>query len=224
MKKYTRFFFVFMMFVLVLQTGCFKKSIDIDDVDWEKKIEADFLSDSSDIGEAIADAVSVRVEMEDDIISVIIKAPDIYDALVAWIENVMNGRFTEDELDEKIIELIEEIEPVKTTHTLTYEIDDDKVIVAYDKDFGNVINCGLDRFYEELDEKQEDGEWIILDDDSDRQNDTVDAQREKTEEKMTIELKWDGISGTGKLINLDIYLNGETEDGDYGEVVEPEGY
>lgn len=172
MKKYTKFLFVFMMFVLVLQTGCFKKSIDIDDVDWEKKIEADFLSDSSDIGETIADAVSVSVEMEDDIISVIIKAPDIYDALVAWIENVMNGRFTEDELDEK----------------------------------------------------QEDGEWIILDDDSDRQNDTVDAQREKTEEKMTIELKWDGISGTGKLINLDIYLNGETEDGDYGEVVEPEGY
>lgn len=250
MKKYSKFLIILMALVMLIQTGCFKKSIDIDDVDWKKKIEEDFLSDDSIIGEAIADAVSLRVEMEDDVVTVIVKAPDIYDDLVDWIENVKNGQFSEKALEEKMTELIDSAEPVKTTHTLDYEIEDDRIVVTYDWEFENAINCGLEEFYDELEDKEKDGTWVVLDDDADERrtetealiereteddssgkdalNDLLDnfnqpetmveRQVDAVAEETTIEVRWDGTSGTGELIDLDIILECSMDDGGFARL------
>lgn len=149
MKKRIFFFCVILVFILGLQTGCSKNGQN-GKMDWEEKIRADFFYDQTDIEEVMADVVSIKVKQDETKLTVTVKAPDICDELLDWMDSVSDEAFTESAMEAEILQLLKKSEKVETEHVLTFSNQDESVKITYTSEFSEVISCGLTRFYAEV--------------------------------------------------------------------------
>lgn len=149
MKKYSLFLIIILIFTLLFQTGCSKED-QSNSPDWEQLIRTDFFSDNSAMEQAMAEVVSIKVKQDGDQLTVTVKAPDICDNLLNWMDSVSDEEFTEEAMEEEILNQLKSSEKVESTHSLTYTIEGDIADILYTSEFTDTISCGLNRFYAEV--------------------------------------------------------------------------
>ena len=152
---------VVLVLLLILGAGCAKKEESA--FDWESKIKTDYFDGDSEIEKAIDASVIFEVKQENDKLLVTVKAPDICDGLLEWMEQVSDEEFTEAAMEQEILRLLKDTAAEKNTYELSYVIDGEVGQVSYSAEFTDAMSCGLNRFYAEvtqriLDEMGGDGE------------------------------------------------------------------
>lgn len=145
MKKKT-YLILALVVMLILSAGCAKE----DAFDWEGKIGADFFDGDSEIEKAITEAVTYEVEQKDEMLLVTVKAPDICDGLLAWMEQVTDEEFTEAAMEQEILRLLKESKAEKNIYELDYAIEGEVGQISYSAEFTDAMSCGLNRFYAEV--------------------------------------------------------------------------
>lgn len=145
MKRKT-YIILALVLLLVLGAGCAKE----ENFDWEGKIGADFFAGGSEIEKAIAEAVTYEVEQKEEVLLVTVKAPDICDGLLEWMEQVPDEEFTETAMEEELFRLLKESKAEKNTHELDYAIEGEVGQISYSAEFTDAMSCGLNRFYAEV--------------------------------------------------------------------------
>ena len=145
MKK--KVLIIVLVLLMVFSAGCAK---DESAFDWESKIKADFFAGDSEMEKVITAAVSFEVEQEEDKLLVTVKAPDICDGLLEWMEQVSDEDFTETAMEQVILRLLKESKAEKNTYELDYVIDGEVGRISYSAEFTDAMSCGLNRFYAEV--------------------------------------------------------------------------
>mgnify|MGYP003290513940 CR=1 FL=1 len=135
-----------LILLLILSAGCAKEET----FDWEGKIKTDFFDGDSEIEKAIAEAVTVEVEQKDEMLHVTVKAPDICDGLLEWMEQVPDEEFTETAIEQEILRLLKESKDEKNIYELDYAIEGEVGQINYSAEFTDAMSCGLNRFYAEV--------------------------------------------------------------------------
>lgn len=148
MKKLRTILAVIISLALLLQVGCAKDKDGY--IDWNEIIRKDLLSEETEIEKAIAEAVKIEVVQSGEQLHLTIQAPDICDALLAWMENVPDEDFSDKALETEIIRLLSHTEITKTSHVLSFRENGDTVEIIYTQQIGEIVSCGLTRFYSEL--------------------------------------------------------------------------
>lgn len=138
---------IVLVLLMVFSAGCAK---DESAFDWESKIKADFFAGDSEMEKAITAAVSFEVEQEEDKLLVTVKAPDICDGLLEWMEQVSDEDFTETAMEQEILRLLKESKAEKNTYELDYAIEGEMGQISYSAEFTDAMSCGLNRFYAEV--------------------------------------------------------------------------
>ena len=138
---------IVLVLLMVFSAGCAK---DESAFDWESKIKADFFAGDSEMEKAITAAVSFEVEQEEDKLLVTVKAPDICDGLLEWMEQVSDEDFTETAMEQEILRLLKESKAEKNTYELDYTIEGEVGQISYSAEFTDAMSCGLNRFYAEV--------------------------------------------------------------------------
>ena len=138
---------IVLVLLMVFSAGCAK---DESAFDWESKIKADFFAGDSEMEKVITAAVSFEVEQEEDKLLVTVKAPDICDGLLEWMEQVSDEDFTETAMEQVILRLLKESKAEKNTYELDYVIDGEVGRISYSAEFTDAMSCGLNRFYAEV--------------------------------------------------------------------------
>lgn len=119
-------------------------------IDWEGIIKADFFAGDSEMEKAITAAVIFEVEQKDDTLLVTVKAPDICEGLLEWMEQVSDEEFTEAAMAQTILRLLKEAAPEEHTYDLDYIIVEEIGEISYSAEFTDAMSCGLNRFYAEV--------------------------------------------------------------------------
>lgn len=151
MKKCTLFFAVVLILAVLFQAGCSKK--DQTGTDWEQIIRTDFFSGDSGLEQAMAEAVSVKVRQDGEVLTVTVKAPDICDDLLSWMESVSDAEFTESAMEEEILRLLKKTDKTVGDYVMGCSEEDGTAQIAYTAEFGEAVSCGLTRFYAEVTER-----------------------------------------------------------------------
>ena len=138
---------IVLVLLMVFSAGCAK---DEPAFDWESKIKADFFAGDSEMEKAITAAVSFEVEQEEDKLLVTVKAPDICDGLLEWMEQVSDEDFTETAMEQVILRLLKESKAEKNIYELDYAIEGEVGQISYSAEFTDAMSCGLNRFYAEV--------------------------------------------------------------------------
>ena len=149
MKKRSLFLIIILTVILLLQTGCSKED-QTNSADWEKIIQTDFFSGDSAVEQAIAEAVSIKVKQIEDQLTVTIKAPDICEGLLNWMESVSDEDFTEAAMEQEILRLLKDADKVEVDYVMGCSGEGDTAEIAYTSEFGEAMSCGLTRFYAEV--------------------------------------------------------------------------
>lgn len=145
MKQKTYLIFVLVL-MLILSAGCAKEEA----FDWEGKIKTDIFNGDSEIEKAITEAVTYEVEQKEEALLVTVKAPDICDGLLEWMEQVPDEEFTETAMEQEILRLLKESKAEKNTYELDYAIEGEVGQISYSAEFIDAMSCGLNRFYAEV--------------------------------------------------------------------------
>ena len=138
---------IVLVLLLILSAGCTKEEQAFD---WESKIKADFFAGNSEMEKAITAAVTFEVKQEEETLLVTVKAPDICDGLLGWMEQVSDEEFTEAAMEQEILRLLKETAPVERNYDLDYIIDGETGEIRYSAEFTDAMSCGLNRFYAEV--------------------------------------------------------------------------
>ena len=138
---------IVLVLLMVISAGCAKEEPAFD---WESKIKTDFFAGDSEMEKAITAAVSFEVEQEEDKLLVTVKAPDICDGLLEWMEQVSDEDFTETAMEQEILRLLKESKAEKNTYELDYTIEGEVGQISYSAEFTDAVSCGLNRFYAEV--------------------------------------------------------------------------
>lgn len=138
---------IVLVLLMVFSAGCAKEEPAFD---WESKIKTDFFAGDSEMEKAITAAVSFEVEQEEDKLLVTVKAPDICDGLLEWMEQVSDEDFTETAMEQEILRLLKESKAEKNTYELDYTIEGEVGQISYSAEFTDAVSCGLNRFYAEV--------------------------------------------------------------------------
>lgn len=148
MKKHS-LFLVILIFALLFQVGCSKEE-QPNSPDWEQLIRTDFFSGGSAMEQAMAEVVSVEVKQDGDQLTVTVKAPDICDNLLNWMDSVSDEEFTEAAMEEEILRLLKETDRAEVDYVMDYSEDGEVAEIAYTSEFSEAMSCGLTRFYAEV--------------------------------------------------------------------------
>lgn len=119
-------------------------------IDWIQQIRNDLLSGETKIEQAVAETVQISAKEHDGQLQVTVRAPDICNDLLDWMENVSDDEFTEQALEGEILRLIETTELTESTYILEYAKDEGTIIISYSREIGDAVSCGLVKFYAEL--------------------------------------------------------------------------
>lgn len=138
---------IVLVLLMVFSAGCAKEEPAFD---WESKIKTDFFDGDSEMEKAIDTVVSFEVKQEDDKLLVTVKAPDICDGLLGWMEQVSDEEFTEAAMEQEILRLLKDTAAEKNTYDLDYVIEGDVGQINYSVEFTDAMSCGLNRFYAEV--------------------------------------------------------------------------
>ena len=138
---------IVLVLLMVFSAGCAKEEPAFA---WESKIKTDFFAGDSEMEKAITAAVSFEVEQEEDKLLVTVKAPDICDGLLEWMEQVSDEDFTETAMEQEILRLLKESKAEKNTYELDYTIEGEVGQISYSAEFTDAVSCGLNRFYAEV--------------------------------------------------------------------------
>ena len=149
MEKNSSFLIIVLVFALLFQTGCSKEE-QTQGADWEQIIQTDFFSGNSAVEQAIAEAVSVKIKQDGDQLIVTVKAPDICEGLLNWMEIVSDEEFTEAAMEQEILRLLEETDKAEVDYVMGCSGEGDMAEIAYTSEFGEAMSCGLARFYAEV--------------------------------------------------------------------------
>ena len=141
---------IVLVLLMVFSAGCAK---DEPAFDWESKIKADFFAGDSEMEKTITAAVSFEVEQEEDKLLVTVKAPNICDGLLEWMEQVSDEDFTETAMEQEILRLLKESKAEKNIYELDYAIEGEVGQISYSAEFTDAMSCGLNRFYAEVTKK-----------------------------------------------------------------------
>ena len=141
---------IVLVLLMVFSAGCAKEEPAFD---WESKIKTDFFAGDSEMEKAITAAVSFEVEQEEDKLLVTVKAPDICDGLLEWMEQVSDEDFTETAMEQEILRLLKESKAEKNTYELDYTIEGEVGQISYSAEFTDAVSCGLNRFYAEVSQR-----------------------------------------------------------------------
>ena len=138
---------IVLVLLMIVSAGCAK---DEPAFDWESKIKADFFAGDSEMEKAITAAVSFEVEQEEDKLLVTVKAPDICDGLLEWMEQVSDEDFTESAMELEILRLLKESKVENNTYELDFALEGEMGQISYSAEFTDAMSCGLNRFYAEV--------------------------------------------------------------------------
>lgn len=127
-------------------TGCGTRQSD--SVSWNKVVRMQCINGETEIEKALAKVVSLDAEEKsNDVLIVTINAPDIYDDLMDWMNNVSEEDFSEKALESEILKLLSQTKPTKKTVKLSYTGSEEDAKIAYTHEFADLISCGMVRFY-----------------------------------------------------------------------------
>lgn len=138
---------IVLVLLMVFSAGCAKEEPAFD---WESKIKTDFFDGDSKMEKAIDTVVSFEVKQEDDNLLVTVKAPDICDGLLGWMEQVSDEEFTEVAMEQEILRLLKDTAAEKNIYELNYVIEGEVGLISYTAEFTDAMSCGLNRFYAEV--------------------------------------------------------------------------
>lgn len=138
---------IVLVLLMVFSAGCAKEEPAFD---WESKIKTDFFDGDSEMEKTIDTVVSFEVKQEDDELLVTVKAPDICDGLLGWMEQVSDEEFTEAAMEQEILRLLKDTAAEKNTYELDYAIEGEVGQISYSAEFTDAMSCGLNRFYAEV--------------------------------------------------------------------------
>lgn len=115
-------------------------------VNIQNQLMNEFLPGKTKLGNSIEEVVELEVDnVGKDKVIVIVKAPNINGELIEWVENV-EGEIGEEELEKKIISLLQQSEKNENTCELTYE-DEEGIKIVYTETYLDAVSCGLNEFY-----------------------------------------------------------------------------
>lgn len=119
---------------------------------WESQIRADNYGESTALMKALSDAVEISSceAAGMDAIHVMVSAPNIADALLAWLEQVPMEELTEKALEDKALALLKSAAKETVDFTLNYALENDAPVIQYTAEFGSFITCGMTEFYSTL--------------------------------------------------------------------------
>ena len=137
---------VFIICVTFFCMGCSKK----DKIVWEEIIYSEYFSGDSVVENAIKENVSIDVSQVDEHLNIKISAPYISDELLTWLDAVKEEEFTEENMEAKILELLKETKKRESVCELEFSIQEEDVKIYYSAEFTDLMSCGLNRFYAEL--------------------------------------------------------------------------
>lgn len=160
MRKFICFLLVFSLILLV---GCQKQensaaaqeedTFDYAGFEWEGYLRTEAYDDSSVIGSEIAKAAKISVDdVTDAQITVTVEAPNVCEALMDWYDSVSGAEFSEEALENKILELLKGGK-VSNTFTMTYTLVDGEPVIGYAEGYADALSCGLTDFYDVLNER-----------------------------------------------------------------------
>lgn len=139
---------IVLVLLLILGVGCAKKEEQA--FDWESKIKIDFFDGDSELEKAVDAAVTFEVKQEDDQLLVTVKAPDVCEGLLEWMEQVSDEEFTEVAMEQEILRLLKDTAAEKNIYELNYVIEGEVGQISYTAEFTDAMSCGLNRFYAEV--------------------------------------------------------------------------
>lgn len=143
-KKF-RFVFLFAAILLIV-FGCGTKQLI--PFSWTEHIRWECMSGETAVEKAQAEVVILKAKKKSEgVLAVTIKAPDIYEGLMEWLNTVPEEDFTDENLETEIIKLLSEADPSENTVELSYTKSKEGVKIAYTQEFANLISCGMVRFY-----------------------------------------------------------------------------
>lgn len=120
----------------------------LDPISWTDIMRSELLSGDTTIEKAQAQVVTLNVkEKSKSILAVTIKAPDIYDGLMNWLNTVSEDDFSDDNFQAEILKLLSETEPSEKTVELSYNNSEAGANIMYTQEFADIISCGMVRFY-----------------------------------------------------------------------------
>lgn len=120
----------------------------LDPISWTDIMRSELLSGDTTIEKAQTQVVTLNVkEKSKSILAVTIKAPDIYDGLMNWLNTVSEDDFSDDNFQAEILKLLSETEPSEKTVELSYNNSEAGANIMYTQEFADIISCGMVRFY-----------------------------------------------------------------------------
>lgn len=135
-----------LLLVIFVLTGCGTRQPD--SVSWNEVVRMQCMNGETEIEKALAKVVSLDAEEKsNDVLLITINAPDIYDDLIDWMNNVSEEDFSEKALESEILKLLSETKPTKNIVELSYTGSEEDVKISYTHEFANLISCGMVRFY-----------------------------------------------------------------------------
>lgn len=103
---------------------------------------------SSDISKNVEQYVVFSIDaVRDDEIDVSVEYADVSKNLLTFMASL--DVYTDDDFINGINKLLEESEPKRETFTLSYEIENEEIIIEYTNEFENAFSCGLTTFCDE---------------------------------------------------------------------------
>lgn len=112
------------------------------------KIIEDNFSEETVVEEQIAENVDIQVtEVQDESVSVEVEAPNIAEDLYKWVDSMETEDITDEILETKILELINDTPTKKVTYDLTY-FESDELVIEYSDECKNHMTCGMIEFYD----------------------------------------------------------------------------
>ena len=109
------------------------------------KIIEDNFSEETVVEEQIAENVDIQVtEVQDESISVEVEAPNIAEDLYKWVDSMETEDITDEILEAKILELINDTPTKKVTYDLSY-FESDELVIEYSDECKNHMTCGMDQ-------------------------------------------------------------------------------
>ena len=135
---------------LLITSGCNIKHKE-EPVQWAEIISTECLSGETAAEKAIAQAVTISAEeTSEGVITVTVKAPDVYNGLMAWMNEVSEDKYSDEALEAKFLSLLSEAVPVESTVELSFTKSEDGQKIEYTQEFAELISCGMLRFYGDM--------------------------------------------------------------------------
>ena len=116
---------------------------------WVEKIRQEMLSNGTVVEQAVSDTVTLEAgTVTDSSVEMTVQAPDIYDEMVDWYNATPEEERTEEAVNQRIEEALDEAEPQVEVVVLEIVVIDTEPCIRYTEEFLQWLSCGLRWFFQ----------------------------------------------------------------------------